>query len=266
MKNIIISLSVNNSKRRMHINEQFLNENVGFEFFDAITPKNLDEIKKKYGLNFDLSTISETEASCFLSHYTLWKKIVEQDIAHLAIFEDDVYLGDNVDSFLTDFSWIPKDIDIIKIEKFFDSLKVYKNKKFSFNGRSFMRLAKSNLGTAGYIISNKGAKYLINKFEKMTNYGAIDTEIFEKFLMDKNYNVYQMFPALCVQDFILNKKKQTFVSQIEEDRKLRIENYKHKKIKRTFIFKLKRELMRVFNKLLFKIKSLMLVDCESDFK
>ncbi len=38
MKIFVISLLANNAKRRQHIEKEFSEKNVKFEFFDAITP------------------------------------------------------------------------------------------------------------------------------------------------------------------------------------------------------------------------------------
>lgn len=39
------------------------------------------------------------------------------------IFEDDIYLGKNSEKLLSNYSWVNKNIDIIKIEKSNDKIK-----------------------------------------------------------------------------------------------------------------------------------------------
>jgi glycosyl transferase family 25 len=53
--------------------------------------------------------------ACLLSHVSLWKKVVDKKIPAIAIFEDDIYLGENAELLLKDLSWLS--VDIVKIEK-----------------------------------------------------------------------------------------------------------------------------------------------------
>jgi len=80
MQNFIISLANNNSKRREHMRNEFAKKNIIFEFFDAITPNCNAQLLQKYELNEINSELVDREISCFLSHYVLWQKIVENNI------------------------------------------------------------------------------------------------------------------------------------------------------------------------------------------
>ncbi len=57
-----------------------------------------------------------------MSHIFLWKKIIDEDIDIARIFEDDIYLGKGSE-ILNNYSWVNKNIDIIKIEKSNDKIK-----------------------------------------------------------------------------------------------------------------------------------------------
>lgn len=249
MRSFVISLLNNNAERRMHIEREFQKKNVEFEFFDAVTPKSNEAIMSKYGLKNIPTCLTDKEISCFLSHYVLWNEVVENNLDYIAIFEDDIYLGDNVKKFLSDSHWIDQDIDIIKLEKGWqNTIKSTINVNKAYN-RVICRLKSDHYGTAGYIISNKGAKFLIDKYANAAEICAIDVTIFGTFLKNENYIVMQILPALCIQDFILNPSNEvTFESDLEEDR---AKNYtihrsiQHKK-KKSLLFKIKRESIKPF--------------------
>ena len=117
MKNIVISLKTATA-RREHIVQEFGKQNVGFEFFDALTPDLARPLAEKMQLNIHDDFLSPGELACFMSHVSIWQKMVDEQIPHLAIFEDDVYLGQNADYFLSNDTWIQSDWQIIKLEAF----------------------------------------------------------------------------------------------------------------------------------------------------
>jgi glycosyl transferase family 25 len=78
-------------------------------------------------LNIQEDFLSPGELACFMSHVSIWQKMVDEQIPHLAIFEDDVYLGQNADYFLSSDTWIQSDWQIIKLEAF--AKKFYTNAK-----------------------------------------------------------------------------------------------------------------------------------------
>lgn len=249
MVNFVISLSKNNEKRREHISNEFLLKEVGFEFFNAVTPSDIYDMSKIYKLDIGKTNLSEVEFSCFLSHYSLWVKMLDENLGCIGIFEDDIYLSNDSEKYLNDYSWVPDHVDIIKVENFFDEIFVRTKPNEIDENRKLYRLAGGNLGTAGYIITNKGAKKLVERFSNLEFFGAIDTEIFDKFIRDNNYVACQIAPSLCVQDFILNQGYNEFPSQIEIERKEKLKNLKIKKLKHPLKYKLKREMVRIFYKL-----------------
>lgn len=248
MKNFVISLLENNAKRRQHIEKEFSEKNVTFQFFDAITPDMNKNLMSKYHLENIPTNLTEKEISCFLSHYVLWNYVVENDLNHIAIFEDDIYLGNNVQNFLANSDWIDPNIDLIKLEK---GIQTTIKSSFRYNkifGRSICRLESSHYGTAGYIISNKGAKHLIEKYSNATELFAVDVHIFESYLKNKSYIVMQLLPALCIQDFVshyLNLSNEiTIESDLQEDRiKNQSTPIKIKKSK-PILYKIMRETIR----------------------
>lgn len=240
----VISLK-NALERRKHINKQFMAQQVGFQYFDAIEPHQIDGALKNTGIELENCSLTRGEVGCLLSHISLWKKIIDNNLPYMAIFEDDIYLGCKAKSFLKNISWIPKNVDIIKLEAFSDSVLVELfSKKNLINDRSLFLLKGKHLGTAGYIISNIGAKSLLKYVSELTIIKPIDDIMFDGYIAKKM--IYQMQPALCIQDFIHNKEV-NFASCLQKDR---FQRHMSEMVVPTKInkisFKIKREIYRLF--------------------
>ncbi|MEM7872948.1 glycosyltransferase family 25 protein [Morganella morganii] len=218
MNNFVISLRDNNEKRRAHITEQFSSKDVPFEFFDAITKTQL-HVADDLGVTFNNPNLSLGEKGCFLSHITLWKKIIDENISVAGIFEDDIYLSKESGHALSSYGWVSNKIDVIKIEKSSEKVKTSIKPVMHINDNiGIYSLKSKNLGTAGYIITNKGARYLLNKITTESLKNSIDHDMFNDFLCDDKYIVCQSLPALCIQDFVFNNTDMNFPSLLENDR------------------------------------------------
>ncbi|HHV7109522.1 TPA: glycosyltransferase family 25 protein, partial [Haemophilus influenzae] len=100
--NYVISLT-SAYQRREHIQKEFSQQNIPFEFFDALKPsKELTSLMEKFIPNLLHAKLTEGEKACFMSHYMLWQKCLSEDLPYIYIFEDDVLLGENANKFLAE--------------------------------------------------------------------------------------------------------------------------------------------------------------------
>ena len=145
-----------------------MTQQIEFQYFDAIEPHQIDGALKNIGLELKNCSLTKGEIGCLLSHLTLWKKIIDNNLPYMAIFEDDIYLGSQAQLFLKDNSWIPENVEVIKLEAFSDSVQVELfSRKVLISDRSLFLLKGRHLGTAGYIISNAGAKDLFKYISEL---------------------------------------------------------------------------------------------------
>ncbi|ENX53185.1 MULTISPECIES: glycosyltransferase family 25 protein [Acinetobacter] len=247
MKKFVISLSTAH-ERRAHICSEFGKKSIDFEFFDALTPEPAALFAQGLGLNTDEYTLTKGEVACFMSHVFLWEKIISENIPHMAIFEDDIYLGENVKEFLADDGWIEPDWHLIKIEEFTPKVVLgTKLKEFmSQPQRAMFDLKSKNLGTAGYILSLSGAKQLMSYIQSLDKLIALDHLMFESLIKDQILSVSQMKPALCIQDVTLYSTKDSvkFASHLYKERQVRM-----KYNKKSGVDKILLELFRVFQQI-----------------
>lgn len=243
MNNSVISLK-KELKRRDHIRNEFIKESVNFSFFDAISPDQNQEIAKSLGIKLENFDLTPVEISCFLSHLVVWRQSLHQENSYIGVFEDDIILGDGASLFLNDESWIPKNIDVIKLEKFDEKIRVIRSSKVNtLDNRVLYKLYSGHIGAAGYIISIKKAEEILNKIKSETNLKPLDHYLFEDLVYSDN--IYQLLPAICVQDFIKNKSYKILGSALEKDRRKRFQNLKVKNL--SIFSKFQREFLRILN-------------------
>lgn len=240
MQNHVISLR-NANARREHIVKEFSKQNITFNFFNALTPDLALSLAIREDLSINESLITQGEIACLMSHYSLWKKMVEEDISYMAIFEDDIFLGEQAEEFLSTSAWINQHINIIKLEYFNPKVFVGK-KKYSSLNRNLVELNGKNLGTAGYILSLSGAKKYLSYVQNMNFLIPLDHIMFDQYILENHEPVFQLMPALCIQEMILLKDKGNLSSALINERNERMYKQKEKGIN-----KFLREYSRILN-------------------
>jgi glycosyl transferase, family 25 len=247
MRSCVISLKTA-FERRKHIEAQFFEHNVSFQFFDALTPDKAEVLAREIGLCYEEKRLTPGELACFMSHVALWKKMLDENIPFMAIFEDDIYLGENSDLILNSSDWIAKDVEIIKLEAF--STKVIVGEKINLKetDRFIAPLKHKNFGTAGYIVSKQAAQAYFD-FVKLNTLIPLDEMMFEMFLNLKVLPIYQLMPAICIQEMNLYPdRKQSLPSDLTLERKNRMKRFKKKGLA-----KIKVELIRILIQIKFKL-------------
>ena len=255
-KNVVISISTAD-KRRNHIIAQFGQKQIPFEFFDAFTPSDrLDAHLQRYLPNVKAtSKLTAGEKGCLVSHFMLWKKCVDDNLDYISIFEDDILLGENAEQFLANDEWLKvrfnfQEIFVLRLETFLMPVQLeHQQQILPFQERNMDILKSKHFGTAGYIISNGAARYLINLFENLAvdKVKAIDEIMFNEQVNVGIYQIYQLNPAICVQELQLNQEESLLVSDLEQERKNRPKIKKNKTLKQRLV-RIKENIIRALNK------------------
>ncbi|MDY6537588.1 glycosyltransferase family 25 protein [Acinetobacter faecalis] len=253
----IFVISLENAKSRQeHIKQEFSKEKIPFSFFKAVTPKDIDNVSEQLGIDVSNTDLTDGEKACFLSHASLWQKLIAENLDYICIFEDDIYLGENINRFLFDISCYPNDFDIIKLESFDHEIVIDPDFKKKIGARELFKLASKSLGTAGYILSRKSAIKLFNYLTNIEKIEPVDHFLFETLVYEKKFNIYYLNPSICKQDFLISGDQNKFTSTIEPERKIRREREKiiEKKEKLGLLRKLRREFLRIINGILKLLK------------
>ena len=169
--------------------------------FDVLFPniEKLQELRLFFSNKFEnLHFICEK--GVWLSHLRIWKYILQKNISKALIFEDDAKFSDCFSEIFDNINI--HDFDILYIGGRFDDKFVMpsaipitdKIVKHNFaenqHGWELDRTAHA------YILSNRGAKILVDKFEETEYVNAVDTFIMHTF-RDLNIPIYNTNPLIC---------------------------------------------------------------------
>ncbi|XP_077134903.1 procollagen galactosyltransferase 2 [Ranitomeya variabilis] len=140
--------------------------------FDAVDGKALNESQIKT-LNIDVlpgyqdpysgRTLTRGEIGCFLSHYYVWKEVVDRGLEKTLVIEDDVrfeyQFRSKLVKLMNDIETVALDWDLIYIGR--KRMQVKRPEKAVPNVMNLVE-ADYSYWTLGYAISQKGARKLIN--------------------------------------------------------------------------------------------------------
>ncbi|HGO7453916.1 TPA: glycosyltransferase family 25 protein [Neisseria meningitidis] len=238
MQNHVISLA-SAAERRAHITDTFGVRGIPFQFFDALMPS--EELEQAMAeLVPGLSAhpyLSSVEKACFMSHVVLWKQALDEGLPYIAVFEDDVLLGEGAEQFLAEDTWLEERFDkdsafIVRLETMFMHVLTSPSGVADYCGRAFPLLESEHWGTAGYIISKKAMRFFLQHFVMLQpeQIKPIDLMMFSDFFDKEGMPVYQVSPALCAQELHYTKfhNKSSVLGSLLEDERSKIPKQKHK--------------------------------------
>ncbi|MGI3295574.1 glycosyltransferase family 25 protein [Neisseria sp. SLRRB23] len=238
MQNHVISLA-SAAERRAHIAATFGSRGIPFQFFDALMPsERLEQAMAELvpGLSAH-PYLSGVEKACFMSHAVLWKQALDEGVPYIAVFEDDVLLGEGVEQFLAEDTWLEERFDkdsafIVRLETMFMHVLTSPSGVADYCGRAFPLLESEHWGTAGYIISKKAMRFFLQHFAMLQpeQIKPIDLMMFSDFFDKEGMPVYQVSPALCAQELHYTKfhNKSSVLGSLLEDERSKIPKQKHK--------------------------------------
>jgi GR25 family glycosyltransferase involved in LPS biosynthesis len=159
----------------------------------------LDKVKRKGGQYkyYFLNAFTKGELGCFLSHLSLWKRMIDEDIEKAFIFEDDCIFSLNFSSILPQvLEELPKDFGICWLGgKVVANYRCDKNEVVSKN--LSLKREEPPYGTFSYLIDKNYAQilynYAMNEFR-----GNLGVDYFmDEFLMKNQHKEYLVSPFIC---------------------------------------------------------------------
>ena len=194
MKIYIISLNKEKRRRSFQI-EQMKQLSLDFEFFDAITTKDISEYEFKDKSYDWVRPLKRVELACYLSHQALWKNIAKSNEPAL-ILEDDALITSTLPKTL---KWVKNldKIDYVDLETH-DRKKVLSKKIYhQLNGLYLRKLYQKSSGAAGYILWPAGAEKLL-ELEREKGVMIADVHIAQC----RSLKSFQLEPCPVIQLFI----------------------------------------------------------------
>ena len=202
-----IEIKVVNLKRRPDRKEQtvakFKEQNITeYKFIEAVDGQTLDvgaDIIELFKVN-DFGSRSGV-IGCALSHYNLWKKLLESQDEYFFIMEDDVRME-------PDFSERLKSIDYSKYDILFLGYSMFSSVREKIGAVGEFTVAQLSMsqyvgGTFAYSINRTGAKKMIDYIEK----NGIKHGIDYLFKIIPELECYESKPQLCFSEWNENGKE-----------------------------------------------------------
>ena len=216
MRRLVINLD-SSTDRLESVRREFAGIGLTFDRFPAVRRDDLtDELVQQvakphlHGYHW-----SRSEIACFLSHRECWKIAASSGEDYTAIFEDDIHLAPDSAPFLRDASWIPRGIEIIKLETWFQGVRLGLRKS-RIGDHTLSELHSMHWGSAGYIVSAWAAESLLRASESFDR--SVDEFIFDQFRKERAFPCHQLSPAICIQDSFLHSGPIPLNSVINKDR------------------------------------------------
>jgi glycosyl transferase family 25 len=203
--------------RLQHMSRQLASYNIEFERVDAVDGRVMPEgefqafVKARSGKP---TPWGRGQMGCWLSHSHTWEKIAAGDDAYGLILEDDMHISPDIVPFVQAEGWIPEDADIVKLEA--PNNRVRLGKTLSVLNQHHVRQLRSTAWCAGgYILSRQAARFLVK--QPSSTHMAVDAFLFslELSAVARQLKLYQVAPAVVVQDKFREEGAWGMVSNIE---------------------------------------------------
>lgn len=193
MRTFIINLK-ESADRRQYMIEEMKKTNLQYEFFDAVSGKDIKNIEEVYDHEYAVTKaggpLNLGEIGCAMSHLLIYKKMIDENIERALILEDDVIISEKIDEIIKEILEFNLQNSVILLGQSSKKLKkkIYKTKLDPLYTLS--KIFNSACGTYGYIIDNKAAERLYD-FNYPVKYAADMWHIFWRFI-----NIYIVEPYL----------------------------------------------------------------------
>jgi glycosyl transferase family 25 len=132
---------------------------------DAVDARNAETsaVDRWFQAGGPLGEIPRGDKCCSLSHRTAWERLVASGADYAAVLEDDVALQEGAAFALGKGDWIPKGIDLIKLEHYGPPSQSVLLSDFTDLGQGFRlaRMRSRHTGAAAYILSRRAAELLL---------------------------------------------------------------------------------------------------------
>lgn len=192
----VISLERSND-RKERLND--IMKDFNYTYFTGVDGKNTDITELKNRIFPEDSQRSSGEIGCALSHFLLWEQITNQGVDKILILEDDISIKPDFKDVVSQLTY-PDNFDMIFLGNC-GSGEFNKTRHVYFSAGSY-KLHKTDWAAClhAYIVSSKGAKKLVEYFQKYKINEPVDLTIGFRLMKEMNLlDCYSIEPTLIDQ-------------------------------------------------------------------
>lgn len=199
----VVSLDREIERRK---NIEFELRDVNYTLFSAVDGKNLTDVQSKMMNDYIMpETLNRGQIGCFLSHLSLWKNIVDKNIPHTLILEDDILVNGPINLLLPKLCKV-EGYDILYLGHYFEPSK---GDLVGYVGKYAIHNSTQPYCTHAYIITNEGAKKMIEYMNKNKSNMPIDN-LMIKLYHEGKIKSMSIYPTIVDQngsESTINEKK-----------------------------------------------------------
>ena len=141
------------------------------------------------------------EIGCMMSHISIWRRIVEEDVSCAVVLEDDLCVDQGFGEWMRAIGGLP-DLGLLKLDTDRNPVVTYSKPTAVVSGHECYRLLKGGSRTGGYVIWRSAAARLLSTAADFCD--SIDIEMFRPRRMRTNHPAaHQLVPAICIQAELL---------------------------------------------------------------
>jgi glycosyl transferase, family 25 len=144
--------------------------------------------------------LTRFELACLASHQIAWRQFLDGSEEHACFLEDDLHIRPDFESLIRDEAWIPSDAHSVKLDTYLQRVKLG-DARPAPQGRQIARLYTRHESSAAYLLSRYGAERYLELTAKPT--APADYSLFPKYPHRLGLRVYQLSPAIAIQDHLL---------------------------------------------------------------
>src|ERR1700691_2014742 len=148
--------------------------------------------------------LTRFELACLESHRIAWRKFLASAESLAGFLEDDVHVQPGFAALLSGMDWAPKDAHAVKLDTYFQKVRLGERLSAS-SGREIARLHSRHESAAAYVLSRDGATRYLELTESARQ--PADYAVFPNAPRRSGLNIYQLVPAIAIQDHLLKTGK-----------------------------------------------------------
>ena len=191
MKVYVINLD-RHPERLAHMRDQL--SDVGFERIAAVDGAKNPETTRG---------LTRFELACLESHRNAWRLFLRRSDAHACFLEDDIHLRPDFGALVEMDDWIPPDAHSVKLDTYLQEVKLGRRRPV-LGAREVARLYTRHESSAAYVLSREGAERYLGLTARPVL--PADYSLFPRSPRRLGLSVYQVTPAVAVQDHILRRR------------------------------------------------------------
>lgn len=212
--------------RQEYMADQFAELGLKATRVSAITPETLPaNTLERWRTITEWKRLSKPEIACSASHRECLKLFLNSNAEFCMIFEDDIIISKHFLKFLHHALKLKQSFSVLRFETYQRECRLRKG--YTPEGSDFCvrKMAGVEIGAGAYLVSRSGAKKLLSHQLNITE--PYDHVMFD-FRVKKpfNYSAYQVVPALCIQQHLLDPSVPMAFpegSDLEHERRIRME-------------------------------------------